>query len=282
MHYSEKISLYGIFLNIVLFAAKITVGLLSNSLAILSDAFNSLTDIISYSGIYLAVKISNQRSDKSHPFGHHRAEPMAGFIVAIFTGILAFEILRAAITNIITPRISDMSIFSVIVLVFTIIVKLFMSSYFQKKGTELRRPAIKAAGVDSRNDVLSSSVALIGVVGYMLGYKQFDSIAAIFISMYIFYSGYKIGKENVDYLMGHAPPDEDLKKIKATVLQVKGVKGINEVRAHYVGSFIHIEIHIEVDKNLTTLKSHDIGKDVERAAEKFDFVDKAFIHIDPV
>src|SRR3989339_1484509 len=113
MQEAEKITAVGIFLNIILFLAKIIVGLTSNSLAILSDAFNSLTDIISYSAIYIACRISDKKSDTDHPFGHHRAEPIAGLIVAIFAGILSFEILRSAVLNIFIPRETDIGIYAI-------------------------------------------------------------------------------------------------------------------------------------------------------------------------
>ena len=146
----------------------------------------------------------------------------------------------------------------------------------------MHSPAIVASGVDSRNDVFVSITALIGVFCSVLGYNIFDEIAAIGISFFIFHTGYSIGMENIDYLMGKAPSKEYITLITDTARKIKGVKGTNDVLAHYVGNFIHIEIHIEVDKDLTTEESHDIGKDVQRAVENIPLVDKAFIHIDPI
>lgn len=282
MHKSEKISIVGVFLNTLLFIGKLSFGLLSNSLSLISDAINSFLDIITYTGIYIAVKISNKKADKGHPFGHHRAEPIAGLIVAIFAGILGFEIASNAIKNIINPNLVNFNIGSVIILIIAILIKLGMAIYLTKKGKQLKRPSLKAAGIDSRNDVLASSVALIGVVSPWLGFPVLDSIASILISLFIFYSGYDIAIENIDYLMGHAPSEDTIKKIKKKTLDVKGVKGFNDVNAHYVGSYVHVEVHIEVDKKLTTERSHDIGKKVQYAVEILDEVDKAFIHIDPV
>ena len=281
MEKNKKITIYGIILNSILFIAKLIVGLLSNSLAVLSDAFNSLTDIISSIGIFIAVKISHKRADQGHPFGHHRAEPIAGMIVAILAGILGFEILRTAIKNLFEQKVSSIGAAALIVLIITIIVKLFMAYYFTKQGTIRKSPAIKASGIDSRNDVLVTSIAIIGVLGSMYGYLIFDEIAAIIISFFIFYSGYRIGMENIDYLMGKSPSKEYIDKIKSIAIKVKGVNGINDVRAHYVGNFIHIEIHIEVNKNISTQRSHKIGKDVQHAVENLDDVDEAFVHVDP-
>ncbi|MFH0876131.1 MAG: cation diffusion facilitator family transporter [archaeon] len=281
MDKSEKITLIGVGLNFMLFIAKITVGLISGSLSLLSDAFNSLTDILSYTGIYFAVKISNKKADETHPFGHRRAEPLAGLLVAIFAGILAIEIIKSAITGIMNPQAIKAEFAACAVLIFTIIVKTFMTVFFSKKGRELNRPAIRAAGVDSRNDVLISGVALIGVIGPWMGVHILDGIAAIFISLFIFYSGYKIATENLDYLMGKCPPPDFVEHMKKAALSVKGVNGLNDVRAHYVGNYVHVEIHIEVDKKITIEKAHKIGKDVQNTIEKLDSVDKAFVHIDP-
>jgi cation diffusion facilitator family transporter len=278
----ERISIIGVLLNIILFSAKIIIALLSNSLALMSDTFNSLTDIVSYTAIYVAVKVSNKKPDSDHQFGHHRAEPIAGLIVSVFAALLAFQVLNTAITSFSSPRHYAYEYAAIGVLLFTMIVKSLMYLFFTKIGVKHNRPAIKAAGIDSRNDVLVSSIALIGVIGPWIGMPLFDSIAALVISMIIFYSAYKIGIENVDFLMGKSPPQEILDRVKNTVLRIRGVKGINDFRAHYVGNYIHVEIHIEVDKDMKTQRSHNIGKKVQAAVEKHYNIEKAFIHIDPV
>jgi len=199
MHKSEKITLYSVLINIFLFVAKLIVGIYSQSLALLSDAVNSFLDILSYSGIHFAVKISNQKADAEHPFGHKRAEPIAGLFIAIFAGILGFEISKNAIKSLINPSTLGYGNAAVIVLVISMIVKIIMYKYMIKKGEEMNRPAIKAAGIDSRNDVLASGVALIGVIGNWYGLYILDSVAAIIISIIIFYSGYEIAIENINY-----------------------------------------------------------------------------------
>jgi len=282
MNRAEQTTLIGVFLNIILFVAKITIGLLSNSLSLLSDAFNSLTDIVSYTGIYIAVRISNKKADHDHPFGHHRAQPIAGFVVSLFTFLLAFEIMKNAIIGFFNPRTYSYEFYAIGVLIFTMIVKIFMSYYYGQVGKKENSPAVKAGSIDSRNDVLVSGIALTGVIGPWIGFPLLDIVAAFIIGLFIFYSGYKIGIENIDYLMGKSPPKNELDEIKKTALKIKGVKGVNEVKAHYVGNYVHIEIHIEVNKNMSTQDSHDIGKQVQYALEKLNYVDKAFIHIDPM
>ncbi|MEM3374000.1 MAG: cation diffusion facilitator family transporter [Candidatus Woesearchaeota archaeon] len=282
MKTSEKTTIIGVFLNIILFIAKIIVGLLSNSLAVLSDAFNSLGDIISYTGIFIAVKIGHKKADEDHPFGHSRAEPIAGFVVSIFTFLLAFEIFRNAIISFFIKKTYSYEIYAILVLVFTIIVKGFMSYYYKKVGEKENSPALRAGSVDSRNDVLVSFIALIGVLGTIIKINVLDSISALIISLYIFYSGYKIAKENIDYLMGKSAPIENIKEIERIAKKVKGVISIHDLRAHYVGNFLHLEIHIVVNENLSTRESHRIGKEVQYKLERLPYVDRAFIHIDPM
>jgi cation diffusion facilitator family transporter len=129
--------------------------------------------------------------------------------------------------------------------------------------------------------VLTSGVALGGVAGAYLGFPLLDSVAAIVISFFIFYSAYRLGRENIDYLMGKRPPKEEIASLKEVAARVKGVHGINTVRAQYAGNLIQIEIHVEVDRNISTEESHRIGKKVERALERSECVGKAFVHIDP-
>jgi len=109
-----------------------------------------------------------------------------------------------------------------------------------------------------------------------------DPVAGLLISLWIIYTGYRIGVENIDYLMGKSPDRAFIELIENSAKGTPGVKSLNKIRAHYVGNFIHVEMHIAVDKNLSTLESHAIGEEVERRVERFDAIEKTFVHIDPV
>ncbi|MFQ6618257.1 MAG: cation diffusion facilitator family transporter [Fidelibacterota bacterium] len=267
--------------NVFLFILKFLVGIWSNSIAILSDSFNSLTDVMASMAIYISVKIQHKKADKEHPFGHHRAEPIAGLIVAIISGILAFEVLRESYLRLNQEPYHIRGILPISALLISIFTKLAMSIHFKRVGERIKSPAILATAVDSRNDVLSTLVALIGVGGAALGYGMFDGISGIIISFFIFWAGYKIGKENIDYLMGRAAPHELMQEVKKRAISVKGVKNLNDVRSHFVGNFIHIEIHIEVDGKLSTESSHSIGTQVKNKILELDSISEVFVHIDP-
>jgi len=139
-----------------------------------------------------------------------------------------------------------------------------------------------ASSVDSFCDVFAALAALAGIVGVYMGYPFLDPLAGLLISLWIIYTGYSIGVENIDYLMGRAPAPELTQEIEAAARGVEGVVGTNTLRAHYVGPFIHVELHVEVAKDISTLASHEICVRVEEAIEAIEVIDKSFIHIDPV
>lgn len=268
--------------NTFLFAIKITAGIMSNSLAIISDAVNSLTDIISSVIIFFAVKTSSKQADEGHPFGHHRAEPIAGLIVAIFAGILGFEIMHTSVFKLMETHVHVIGTPAIVTLLISIGMKWIMSTHFKKVSRKINSPALMASSIDSRNDVYISTTALVGVICGLYGYAQMDDIAAILISFWIIYSGYKIGVQNIDYLMGRQPESSIMEEIKNKAAAVLGVIGIHDVRAHYVGNYIHVEIHVSVNQHLTMTQAHDIGKNVQRAVESIESIHKAFVHIDPI
>lgn len=269
-------------INIFLFVIKAIVGVLSNSIAVISEALNSFTDILVSIGIKIAVKISRDKPDEKHQFGHNAAQPIAAFILSVFAFVVGINIVEESIKRLINPEQIHTIPSVYIVLVITIITKIILNRYQVRIAKIFKSPAIRAASVDSINDVLASSIALVGIIGAYFQLDYFDSIAGIMVAMFIFKSGYEVGRENMDYLMGRSAEREFENMIRDITSEIDGVKGINDLRSHYVGDKFHIEIHIEVDKDITTSVSHDIGNRVRFALEEIDEVHKVFVHVDPV
>ncbi len=278
----NKATNIGITVNLFLFLIKAFAGLVSNSIAIISEAVNSLTDIVSSVAIKYSIHLSRQKPDEKHQFGHSAAQPIAAFIVAVFAFVLGIKIVEESVKRIVSPEPINASIIIYCILITTIITKIILSQYQRRIGNRYNSPAMKAAGVDSLNDVLASSIALVGVIAASMQFKFVDGIAGILVAMFIFKTGYEVAKENIDYLMGRSADDRFIFDVAKVALKVEGVQGLNDIRSHYVGDKLHIEIHIEVDKNTKTKVSHDIGKLVQLDIEKMDEVQKAFVHIDPV
>lgn len=269
-------------INIFLFIIKAIVGIISNSIAVISEALNSFTDILVSIGIKIAVKISRDKPDQKHQFGHNAAQPIAAFILAVFAFVVGINIVEESIKRLIEPQKINTIPSVYIVLVITIITKIVLNKYQIKIAKIFRSPAIRAASVDSINDVLASTIALFGVIGAYFELIYLDSIAGILVAFFVFKSGYEVGRENIDYLMGRSAGKDFEEMIREVTMGVEGVKGINDLRSHYVGDKFHIEIHIEVDKDTSTSISHDIGNRVRFTLEDIEEVQKVFVHVDPV
>jgi len=269
-------------INIFLFIIKAIVGVLSNSIAVISEALNSFTDILVSIGIKIAVKISRDKPDIKHQFGHNAAQPIAAFMLAVFAFVVGINIIEESVKRLIEPKLVHIIPSVYFVLILTIITKIILNRYQVRIAKIFKSPAIRAASVDSTNDVLASSIALVGVTGAAFNLDYIDSIAGIFVAMFIFKSGYEVAIENIDYLMGHSADTKFHNRVKEITMTIDGVKGINDLRSHYVGNKFHVEIHIEVDKNSPTSISHDIGTKVKYTLEKLEDVQKVFVHVDPV
>jgi cation diffusion facilitator family transporter len=276
-----RAGLIAFLINVFLFIIKLAAGLLSGSLAILSDAFNSFLDILSYLLAFFSIKIAQKGPDAGHPFGHRRAEPVSALLIGIFSGVLAFEIFRAAADNLLFGDFSltiTPLVFGVVVL--SILVKIAAYFYLRQKAKANLSSSLEAMSIDSRNDVFASSTVLIGIMGAYLDFPVLDDAAAILIAIYILYSGYSIARKNIDYLMGARPPEEVISEIRAAAKSIDGLSKIKGVRAHYVGDRVHVEISIVLPKNLKTKKAHELGELVQKETEKLKLVSRAFIHID--
>ena len=233
----EKIAMWmGIIGNAVLFAAKISIGTLFNSIAIISDSFNSLTDIIASAVVMISVRTSYQKPDADHPFGHKRAQPLAGLLVAILTGIVGFEIITQSVTRLINGEQIEKGLLPILLVAAVMVIKLGMHLYARMVGKRTGSPAILASAADHRNDVLVSAAVLAGVVASNLGLPVLDPIVGILIGLWIIRAGFGIGRTNMKYLMGEAPPPELVERIKEKARGIEGVIALNDVFAHYVGA----------------------------------------------
>ena len=280
---ARRAALVGLAANAMLLVLKAAATGLSDSLTIFSETLNSASDLVAAVVILLCVHWASKRPDEDHPFGHRRAEPIAGLLVSIFTGILGFEVCRTAVTNL-TAGITASNIgpFPVVALCVTAGVKLCLWVYFSRTGRRLDSPAFRATAADCRNDVLLAVQGLAAVGVAAVGVPVLDTLSAIVVGLYILYSAHRIGMENIDYLMGKAPEPELLARIRSAAAGVDGVVQVGDIKGHYVGTFIHVELTARVDGSLPTIDSHDLAEATRAAVEQLDAVDRAFIHIEPI
>ncbi len=277
-----RVSVIALLTNAGLFAVKFWGFLMSGSVALFSDAMNSLLDIASSTAVLISVRVSRQAPDREHPFGHARAEPIAGFIIAVVACVLGVEVIQESVLKFIFPHPHEKNNLLFGILGAAILAKLLLSEWLRRVALRERSPALMASAVDSRNDVLSSVAALIGVGGSALGFQQADEIAGLVVGLLILWGGITVFRENIDYLLGRSSSEETLREVRDAVAQVEGVEDIRFCRGHYVGNELHFEIIIACKGSITTYDSAEIADHVRVAAEAHPDVQVAFIHVDTI
>jgi cation diffusion facilitator family transporter len=268
--------------NLALVLAKGSVWWGTGSLAVGSEAVNSLADSV-YSLVVLAgLYLTTQPPDFEHPHGHERIEPFVSLFVAVGVFVAGGAVLWNAATSILSGSYGvNGGTAAVAVLVATAGAKYGLYRYCLRIGEERHSPAIVAAALDNRNDILTAGAALVGVLGASAGVPVLDPIAGAVVSIGIFYTGYEIVRDNVNYLVGAAPPEELRREILERALEHPQVRGAHDVVAHYVGPEIDVSLHIEVEGQMTLFEAHDIESEVVEAVRAMPEVDDVFVHVDP-
>lgn len=268
--------------NLLLLVAKGLVFYQSGSLAVGSEAVNSLTDVgyslLIVGGLYLTT----QPPDFDHPHGHERIEPFVSLIVVLAIVGAGVVILWGGIDAIVTGEVTVATgPWAVSVLAAAAAVKYLMYRYAIGIAERFHAPSAQAIAIDNRNDVLTAIAALIGVAGAQAGIEVLDPAAAILVAIVIIYSGVVVGRRNMNYLIGGAPSAELRERIVEAALEQEGVQGVHDVMAHYVGPEVDVSLHIEVEEDLTLAEGHDIEVAVIDAIESLSEVDDVFVHLDP-
>ena len=280
-------SIVGIVCNLVLFIIKLAAGLLSGSLAVIADAFNTLTDMGSSVVTMLGFKLAAKPADHKHPFGHGRMEYMSAAFVSVIIMLVGSELLTESAAKLKTPTLPDTSLITVIILTVSILIKLWMSFFNRKLGKKIDSAALIATASDSLNDCISTgAVLIISVISYFAKsvpiVKYLDPIAGIAVAAFILTAGIKSLKETLDPLIGLAPDPEDVGKIRDIVLQNDIFLGIHDMIVHNYGpgrSFV--SLHVEVPSDIDVLYCHELIDATERKiSEQTGF--EAVIHMDPI
>ncbi|AEK73252.1 cobalt/zinc/cadmium cation efflux pump protein [Thermococcus sp. 4557] len=266
--------------NVLLSLLKLAVGFMYSSIALISDGVHSLSDVITSVIGYAGIRISSKPPDKSHPFGHSRFEPLVAFLIGEALIIVAYEIGRDAVYRIVAGGAIEVNSVMLGVALFSILSKELMFRYSVRVGRKLDSQILVADAYHHRSDALSSVAVLIGLGAQELGFMYGDSIAGLVVAVFLLKVSLDIILENVRYLTGQAPPFEVCEEIKERALGVPNVLGIHDLRAHYVGSKLHVELHIEVPPELSLKEAHDVSEEVKRVIESLPEVEVAFVHVD--
>ena len=286
--YGLSAGIFGIVTNAILFAFKLAIGLIGNSITIIADAINKFSDAGSSVVTLVGFKLSATPPDKDHPFGHARYEYIASLFVSVVVLFIGIMLFKSSIEKCITPEQVTVSVYTYIVLGVAIAMKLVQMLLYLDFSKAIGSGALKASAVDSRNDVLTTlavliSTIVIDVAGDKISPKvSVDGIMGIAVSLFIIVSSVLLLKDAISPILGEKPPKELVDKITAKILSYDGVIGVHDLVVHsYGASHCFVVAHVEVPASVEITKSHDIIDNIEH-----DFWNEMHIrlniHMDPV
>ena len=280
--YGVLASMVGICCNILLFAAKLFIGLLVNSVSVMADAFNNLSDAASSIIGFIGVRMAGKPADDDHPFGHGRIEYISAFIVAFLVIQVGFSLFKSSVGKILHPEDMTFKWISVIILLLSIGVKFWLSAFNRKLGMRINSKVMLATPADAMGDVITTGAATLSLVIFGIWGLNIDGITGLLVSLAVLFAGYSIAKDTLAPLIGEAIPPEVYKDISNFVESFDGILGTHDLIVHNYGpSKSMASIHAEVSASTDIAVSHAIVDRIEReAARKMGLL--LVIHMDPV
>ena len=280
--YGVLSGILGIISNLFLFGLKLSIGIIMNSIAIISDAFNNLSDIGTSIIAIFGVKMSNALPDDEHPFGHGRIEYISSLIVSFIIILVGIELFKGSIHKIINPEKVIFNLNLMLILTSSILVKIWMFSYNNYIGNIIDSRINKATAVDSLNDVVATFAVIISMFVQHFVDAPIDGFAGVLVSILIIYTGFNISKDTVNVLLGQCPSDETVDKIFNHIENNEYIIGVHDLRIHDYGPGRSIgSVHVEILDSLELVHAHSIIDKIEIEILNEMGIDLV-IHIDPV
>ena len=280
--YGVLASMVGIVCNVFLFLVKFIVGLLLHSVSVTADAFNNLSDAASSIISFIGVKMAGKPADKEHPFGHGRIEYIAALIVSFLVLEVGFTFLKDSVSKIRTPETLNFRLISVVILILSIGVKLWLGVFNKKLGKKIDSKVMMAVFTDSMGDVITTSATILSLVIFRLTGLNIDGIVGIGVALVVMWAGVGIAKDTLEPLIGEAIDPEEYDKVKHFVERYQGIEGTHDLIIHNYGPNQSMaSIHAEVPNDADIEEAHELIDRIER-----DAVDELgillVIHMDPI
>lgn len=281
-----RISLYSIIVNVLLSAGKFVAGLLGNSVAMVSDAVHSLSDVFSTFVVMAGVKISGRDSDEDHQYGHERLECAASIVLSVLLALTGLAIGWAGAQKIIhrdTEVLLIPTLMPLVASIVSIVAKEGMYWYTRHYAMEIRSDALMADAWHHRSDALSSVGSFVGILGARMGYPLLDPIASILICLMILQAAYEIFSGAIDKMVDRSCTPEEEAAMLAVIVEEAGVDHVDLLRTRLFGNRIFVDVEISAADDLTLIQAHQIAENVHQAIEEhFPDVKHCMVHINPL
>ena len=264
-----KTSIISIISNIGLAGFKAFIGVIANSIAIISDAINNLSDVLSSVVTIIGTKLAGKAPDRNHPYGYGRIEYMASLIVSAIVLYAGITALVESIKKIITPEVSDYSTTTLIILIAGILVKFILGIYVKKKGKEVNSDSLVASGLDAFNDAILSISVLASAIIYMIFNISLEAYVGVLLSLFIIKAGIDLIKESVNNMLGVRVESTLSRSIKKEIVKEKNVQGAYDLVLHDYGPDKYLgSVHIEVPDTLTVSDIDKISRRISKTILK--------------
>jgi cation diffusion facilitator family transporter len=267
--------------NILLATAKGLVAYLSGSVALFADAANSISDVVYSLLMVFGLRLAQRPPDFSHPQGHSRFEPLVGLMVTLSMAFAGFEAARTSIDRLLQGGLAIEPGLPTIVLLASSATKLGMFYAIQRIAKKLTSPTLETTATDNLSDVLTSLAAFIGALGSKFINPLMDPIAGILVALWIFRAAFLAGKENLGFLTGAGGTREQREEMVRVAEAVPGVQLVHHLMTEYAGPKLLVDLHINVDGNLSLTEAHEIADEVIERVEGLPDVDRVYVHVEP-
>lgn len=282
LSYGNLAGITGIVCNVLLFAIKFFTGLFTGSISITADAVNNLSDASSGVITLLGFKLAGKPADPEHPYGHARMEYLAGLVVSFVILLIGVQLAGESVQKILHPAAATFGIVPAVMLVFSILVKLWMAGFYRSIGKKIDSTTLLAASADSRNDVISTGAVLLALLISAWTDLDLDGWMGMAVALFILYSGIGLIKDTLDPLLGRAPSEELTRRVEEKILSYEGILGTHDLMVHDYGpGQCFASVHVEMSAEMNVMRSHDIIDTIERDFHEQDHI-HLVIHYDPI
>ena len=280
--YGMLSSAVGVVCNVFLFALKYIMGTLSNSISVISDAFNNLSDCASCIVTLFGYKLAAKPADKDHPFGHGRMEYLTSLSIAVVIIVVGLELLQDSVLKIMHPEQVKFSFIVLVSLIVSVAVKLWMSLFNTKLGNRINSTVMLATAKDSKSDVMATAAVIIALTASVFTDLPVDGAMGVIVSGFVLKSGYDIVKDTVDELLGKPADQQVIDNINSLIKENVKIIGIHDMMIHNYGPGNMIgSCHVEVRSDEDFIQIHDIVDGIERRIHN-ELNILMTIHMDPI
>lgn len=280
--YAHTAGFFGIFTNLLLGCAKLVIGLISNSVSIMADAINNISDMATSALTILGFKLASKKPDKQHPYGHARYEYVTAFGVSVFMAAMGVKFAVESVTKIFNPSPVDISVITYIILGGSVIVKFLQMLTYKKFAKAIDSQALEATATDSRNDIISSCAILVAMFVMDFFNLNIDGYIGCAVSVLIIISGVSSAREGLEPIIGIVPTQEQVQMIADKLKTYDVCLGIHDLVIHNYG--VHndfVTVHVEVDGTRPCFEIHDKIDNIEMDF-KNELGIQLTIHMDPI